>query len=156
MDILVHGFKWNSQKKCRHLKNLHSNGNNSENHSIATSQEQPARSPRKVFIPRRLSQWPVMTQRTTPTHSPLQSKIYQEQLLEKRALRRVAELELRRKTLEFEKFQWEYERDKAQSEFKWAHETRMMALKEERERQLIEQSRARVPQIISCTPLTAS
>lgn len=122
----------------------------------ASSQEQPRPTQRKVFIPRRISQWPVVTPRSHSTHSPLQSKIYQEQLLEKRALRRIAELELRRKTMEFERFQWEYERDKAQSEVKWAHDTRMMQLKEERERQLIEQSRVGLPRIINCTTLQSS
>ncbi|XP_043475473.1 uncharacterized protein LOC122507033 isoform X1 [Leptopilina heterotoma] len=124
--------------------------------SNASSQEQPRQSQRKVYIPRRISQWPIMTPRVHSNHSPLQSKIYQEQLLEKRALRRIAELELRRKTMEFERFQWEYERDKAQSEVKWAHDTRMMQLKEERERQLIEQSRAGIPRILSCTSLQAA
>ncbi|XP_051158841.1 uncharacterized protein LOC127280091 isoform X2 [Leptopilina boulardi] len=124
--------------------------------SNASSQEQPRPTQRKVFIPRRISQWPVVTPRSHSTHSPLQSKIYQEQLLEKRALRRIAELELRRKTMEFERFQWEYERDKAQSEVKWAHDTRMMQLKEERERQLIEQSRVGLPRIINCTTLQSS
>ncbi|XP_012283358.1 uncharacterized protein LOC105701297 [Orussus abietinus] len=97
---------------------------------------------RKSQTPRRISQWPLISSRVTDC-SPLQSKIYQEQLLERRALRRAAELELRRKTLEFERFQWEYERDKAHSDLRWAHETRMMQLKEERERQLIEQGRTR-------------
>lgn len=73
----------------------------------------------------------------------MQSKIYQEQLLERRALRKVAELEAQRKALELERFQWEYERDKLQTEIRWAHETRMMQLKEDRERQLIDQSRTR-------------
>ncbi|XP_033227098.1 uncharacterized protein LOC117179430 isoform X2 [Belonocnema kinseyi] len=124
----------------------------SNTESAAAPQEQAPRSvPRKIYYPRRVSQWPLITQRAAPSHSPLQSKIYQEQLLEKRALRRVAELELRRKTLEFERFQWEYERDKAQSDLKWAHENRMMQLKEERERQLIEQGRARL-----CTTMSNS
>ncbi|XP_033227099.1 uncharacterized protein LOC117179430 isoform X3 [Belonocnema kinseyi] len=131
---------------------VHQTANNSENRSLAAPQEQAPRSvPRKIYYPRRVSQWPLITQRAAPSHSPLQSKIYQEQLLEKRALRRVAELELRRKTLEFERFQWEYERDKAQSDLKWAHENRMMQLKEERERQLIEQGRARL-----CTTMSNS
>ncbi|XP_003707173.3 uncharacterized protein LOC100877142 [Megachile rotundata] len=95
---------------------------------------------RKSYNPRRISQWPISSMQTFDC-SPFQSKICQEQLLERRALRRAAELEVRRKTLELERFQWEYERDKVQTEVRWAHETRMMQLKEERERQLIEQSR---------------
>lgn len=97
---------------------------------------------RKSYNPRRISQWPISSMHTSDC-SPLQSKIYQEQLLERRALRRAAELELRRKTLELERLQWEYERDKIQTEVRWAHETRMMQLKEEREKQAIEQSRTR-------------
>ncbi|XP_011314152.1 uncharacterized protein [Fopius arisanus] len=73
-------------------------------------------------------------------HSPLQTKILQEQLLEKRAQRKIAELELRRKALELERYQWEYERDKARSEETWAHESRMMQLKEEREQRLMAES----------------
>ncbi|XP_076754494.1 uncharacterized protein LOC143425512 [Xylocopa sonorina] len=95
---------------------------------------------RKSYNPRRISQWPVSSVQTSDS-SALQNKIYQEQLLERRALRRAAELEVQRKVLELERFRWEYERDKLQTEFRWAHETRMMQLKEERERQLIEQSR---------------
>ncbi|OAD62950.1 hypothetical protein WN48_07196 [Eufriesea mexicana] len=95
---------------------------------------------RKSYNPRRISQWPVSTVQTSDC-SPLQSKIYQEQLLERRALRRAAELEVQRKALELERFQWEYERDKLQTEVRWAHETRMMQLKEDRERQLTEQTR---------------
>lgn len=98
---------------------------------------------RKSHAPRRISQWPLLSMRGTG-YSPLQSKIFQEQLLERRALRRVAEIELRRKTLELERFQWEYERDKVQTEVRWAHETRMMQLKEEQERQLIEQNKSRI------------
>ncbi|XP_034951084.1 uncharacterized protein [Chelonus insularis] len=71
-------------------------------------------------------------------HSPLQTKILQEQLLERRAFRKIAELELRRKTLEFERFQWEYEHEKARAEKQWAHELRMMQLKEERERVIVQ------------------
>ncbi|XP_015108659.1 uncharacterized protein LOC107035652 isoform X1 [Diachasma alloeum] len=73
-------------------------------------------------------------------HSPLQTKILQEQLLEKRAQRKIAELELRRKALELERYQWEYERDKARSDEIWAHESRMMQLKEEREQRLVAES----------------
>lgn len=71
----------------------------------------------------------------------LQNKIQQEQLLERRALRRIAELDLQRQTLEFEKFKWEYDKEKAQSEVRWAHECRMMQLKEEQQHQLTEQTR---------------
>ena len=59
--------------------------------------------------------------------------------MERRALRRIAELDLQRKTLEFEKFQWEYQKEKTQGEVRWAHECRMMQLKEEEQRRLIEQ-----------------
>ncbi|CAK9832045.1 hypothetical protein ANTRET_LOCUS8940 [Anthophora retusa] len=95
---------------------------------------------RKSYNPRRLSQWPVSSARTSNC-SPSQNKIYQEQLLERRALRKAAELEVQLKTLELQKFQWEYERDKLQTEVRWAHETRMMQLKEEREKQLTDQSK---------------
>lgn len=63
-----------------------------------------------------------------------------EQYLERRAFRQTAELELRRKTLEFERFQWQYHIEKTQSEMRWAHECRMMQLKEEQLNQLIKQS----------------
>lgn len=102
---------------------------------------------RRGFTARKISPCSLVTMRPA-TISPLQSKIYQEQLLERRAARRTAELELRRKTLELERFQWEYERDKAHSELRWAHETRMMQLKEERERQIIDQSRSRLPHVM--------
>ncbi|KAG7208365.1 hypothetical protein KM043_014600 [Ampulex compressa] len=124
-------------------RNWDSSQNNEEPVSTVGSQDRTSSiHQRKSHAPKRISQWPLLSMRTSG-YSPLQSKIYQEQLLEKRALRRVAELELRRKTLELERFQWEYEREKAQSEVRWAHETRMMQLKEERERQLIEQNRTR-------------
>lgn len=74
------------------------------------------------------------------SHSPLQTKILQEQLLERRALRKIAELDLRRKTIEFERYQYEYERDKTRADIKWAHESRMMQLREERERKSIQGS----------------
>ncbi|XP_046466602.1 uncharacterized protein [Neodiprion pinetum] len=102
---------------------------------------------RKTYGSKRISPCSLIT-RHSPGYFSLQNKIYQEQLLEKRAARRTAELELRRKTLELERFQWEYERDKAHSELRWAHETRMMQLKEERERQIIDQSRSRLPHVI--------
>ncbi|KOC67607.1 hypothetical protein WH47_10382 [Habropoda laboriosa] len=95
---------------------------------------------RKSYNPRRLPQWPVSSTHTSDC-SPLQNKIYQEQLLERRALRKSAELEVQCKALELQKFQWEYERDKLQTEVRWAHETRMMQLKEEREKQLTDYSR---------------
>lgn len=72
-------------------------------------------------------------------HSPLQTKILQEQLLERRAMRKLAELEMKRKTIEFERYQWEYERDKTRADLKWAHETRMMQLREEREQKLLQE-----------------
>lgn len=59
-------------------------------------------------------------------------------------MRRVAELELRRKNLELERLQWEYERDKAHSELQLAHEVRMMEIKEEREKQALEREMAGV------------
>lgn len=64
--------------------------------------------------------------------------------MERRALRRLAELECRRKTLEMEKLEWEFQRDRAQSEVRWAHETRMMQLREEREQLEIEKSRTQI------------
>ncbi|KAF7989414.1 hypothetical protein HCN44_008088 [Aphidius gifuensis] len=75
---------------------------------------------------------------STLGHSPLESRILQEKVLESRALRKIAELELQRKKLECERYQWEYERDKAQSEIRWEHETRMMEIKEEHEKKLIQ------------------
>jgi len=78
-----------------------------------------------------MQSWPFTSIRG---HLPLQNKILQEQLLERRALRKVAELELRRKTLELERLQWQYQSDKIQNEVRWAHEMRMMQLREERER----------------------
>ncbi|XP_026669450.1 uncharacterized protein LOC108625150 [Ceratina calcarata] len=100
----------------------------------------------KSYSPKEIFQWPVSAQTYEP--SSLRNKIYQEQLLEKCALRRAAELDVQRKMLELERFQWEYERDKLQTEVRWAHETRMMQFKEERERQLTEQSRIRTPSSI--------
>ncbi|XP_012254843.2 uncharacterized protein LOC105685390 [Athalia rosae] len=113
------------------------------------SQERGAtiREKRASFGSRRLAPCSILSMRSA-THSLLQNKIHQEELLEKRAARCTAELELRRKTLELERFQWEYERDKVQSELRWAHETRMMQLKEERERQIIDQSRTRLPDVM--------
>lgn len=108
----------------------------------SVSQERPSIShPRKTTLTRRISQWPGFSARATG-HSPLQSKILQEQLLERRIWRRVAELELRKKNLELERLQWEYERDKMQSELKFGHEGRMMELREEREKQILEREMA--------------
>ncbi|XP_015602401.1 uncharacterized protein LOC107271207 isoform X2 [Cephus cinctus] len=124
-------------------RNWEANRSAAEPAASAASQERGGSvHQRKSHAPRRISQWPLLSMRSSG-YSPLQSKIYQEQLLEQRALRRAAELELRRKTLEFERFQWEYERDKAHSELRWAHESRMMQFKEERERQIIEENRTR-------------
>ncbi|KAF7383922.1 hypothetical protein HZH68_014679 [Vespula germanica] len=110
---------------------------------IDGSEEHKGTIRRKKSLPaRRISRWPFLSIRD-PGYSPLQSKIYQEQLLESRASRKIAELELRRKTLELERFQWEFERDKAQSEIRWAYEMRMMQLQEEHERKLIDQNRNR-------------
>ena len=95
---------------------------------------------RRPISIRRISPWPLLPGKVaTSSPSPLQSKILQEQLLERRILRRVAELELRKKNLELERLQWEYDRDKAQSELKFAHEGRMMEMREERERRMLEQ-----------------
>ncbi|KAK0089857.1 hypothetical protein PV326_004343 [Microctonus aethiopoides] len=98
---------------------------------------------------RRLSMEPQKSSiiQTYPTprvarHSPLQTKILQEQLLERRAMRKLAELEMKRKTIEFERYQWEYERDKTRADLKWAHETRMMQLREEREQKLLQETTA--------------
>nr|XP_050864774.1 uncharacterized protein LOC127070622 [Vespula vulgaris]XP_050864775.1 uncharacterized protein LOC127070622 [Vespula vulgaris] len=110
---------------------------------IDGSEEHKGTIRRKKSLPaRRISRWPFLSIRD-PGYSPLQSKIYQEQLLESRTSRKIAELELRRKTLELERFQWEFERDKAQSEIRWAYEMRMMQLQEEHERKLIDQNRSR-------------
>ncbi|XP_046828689.1 uncharacterized protein LOC124428544 [Vespa crabro] len=95
---------------------------------------------KKSLPTRRISRWPFLSIRGAG-YSPLQSKIYQEQLLESQALRKIAELELRRKTLELERFQWEFERDKAQSEIRWAYEMRMMQLQEEHEKKLFDQNK---------------
>ncbi|KAJ8679492.1 hypothetical protein QAD02_015279 [Eretmocerus hayati] len=79
-----------------------------------------------------------------PSADPiLQHKIQNEQYLERRALRQIAELDLRRKTLELEKFQWEFQVEKTQNEMRWAHECRMMQLQEEHQRQIIDQGRPR-------------
>ncbi|XP_014605659.1 PREDICTED: uncharacterized protein LOC106787631 [Polistes canadensis] len=108
---------------------------------IDESKEHKSSVRHKKFLPsRRISRWPLLSMRDT-TYSSIQSKIYQERLLESQALRKSAELELRRKTLELEKFQWEYERDKTQSEIRWAYEMRMMQLQEEHERRIIEQNK---------------
>ncbi|XP_003427117.2 uncharacterized protein LOC100678673 [Nasonia vitripennis] len=76
----------------------------------------------------------------TLTDYDLEKQILYEQYLERRAFRQTAELELQRKTLEFERFQWQYHIEKTQSEMRWAHECRMMQLKEEQLNQLIKQS----------------
>ncbi|XP_014212256.1 uncharacterized protein LOC106642116 [Copidosoma floridanum] len=87
---------------------------------------------RRVRSNRRSLQPPV---RTT-YNSAVQNKIQHEQYLEKRALRRVAEIELQHKTLEYEKLKWEFENQKTQSEARWIHECRMMQLKELHQQQL--------------------
>ncbi|CAD6227531.1 GSCOCG00001214001-RA-CDS [Cotesia congregata] len=71
--------------------------------------------------------------------SPLKNKILHEQLLERRALRKIAEIELKRKTLELERSQYEFEQEKMCGEVRWAHEKRLMQYKEERERKLSQQ-----------------
>lgn len=71
--------------------------------------------------------------------SPLKNKILHEQLLERRALRKIAEIELKRKTLELERSQYEFEQEKICGEVRWAHEKRLMQYKEERERKLSQQ-----------------
>ncbi|XP_008555795.1 uncharacterized protein LOC103577077 [Microplitis demolitor] len=77
-----------------------------------------------------------ITLKSLGSGSPLRNKILYEQLLERRAMRKIAELELKRKTLEYERYQFEYEREKTRGEIRWAHENRLMQIKEERERKL--------------------
>lgn len=112
--------------------------------SSAASPQERASQLRRSGLTRRMTQWPSLSARTATSHSPLQSKILQEQLLERRIMRRVAELELRRKNLELERMQWEYERDKRQSDLQEAHEIRMLDIKEEREKQALEREMAGV------------
>ncbi|KAH0953598.1 hypothetical protein HN011_012552 [Eciton burchellii] len=105
---------------------------NAESVTAGSQERTSSARQRKSHNPRRIMQsWPFTSIRG---YLPLQNKIFQEQLLERRALRKVAELELRRKTLELERLQWQYQSDKIQSEVRWAHEMRMMQLREERER----------------------
>lgn len=89
----------------------------------------------KVHFPRKRAQRSFLS----AVGYSLQNKILQEQLFERRALRKAAQLELRRKALELERLQWEYERDKIQSEIRWTHEIRMMDIREKREKLLVEQ-----------------
>lgn len=98
---------------------------------------------RKIHPNKRFSQLPLLSGRTS-VNSILQNKIQHEQYLERRALRRIAELELQRKTLEFEKYQQQLQLEKSQNEMRWAHECHMMQMKEELQRQLIENNCAGV------------
>ncbi|XP_050485534.1 uncharacterized protein LOC126871121 [Bombus huntii] len=150
MDLVMHNNEQNWVNQGNAVKNhdtdtrlvsrnWETSENDTETIAAAGSQERSSSvHQRKSYNPRRIS---AVSSVQTSDCLPLQNKIYQEQLLERRALRRAAELEVQRKALELERFQWEYERDKLQTEVRWAHETRMMQLKEERERHLTEQSR---------------
>ncbi|KAL2737954.1 uncharacterized protein V1478_002040 [Vespula squamosa] len=123
------------------IRTKDSNRTDKEMAKIDESEEHKGTIRHKRSLPtRRISRWPLLSIRGAG-YSPLQNKIYQEQLSESRALRKIAELELRRKTLELERFQWEFEKDKAQSEIRWAYEMRMMQLQEEHERKLIDQNK---------------
>lgn len=90
---------------------------------------------KKTYPNKRFSQLPLLSGKT----SIMQGRIQNEHYLEKRALRRIAELELQRKTLEYERSKWEFQKEKNQHEVRWSHECRMMQLKEEHQQKLIEQ-----------------
>lgn len=64
--------------------------------------------------------------------SHLQNKIAEEDLYHKKAVRKYAELEVQRKMLELEKLQWDYHKEKYQSEIRWAYELRMLQYKEQK------------------------
>ncbi|XP_058799169.1 putative mediator of RNA polymerase II transcription subunit 26 [Phymastichus coffea] len=88
---------------------------------------------------KRVSHMPLLSNHNS-VNSFLNSKIQREQYLERLALRKIAELELQRKTLEFEKLKWEHTVEKTRNEMRWAHECRMMQLKEEYQQNLIKQT----------------
>ncbi|KAF3424034.1 hypothetical protein E2986_11136 [Frieseomelitta varia] len=68
----------------------------------------------------------------------LQNKMLEEALLHRVAIRKAAELELKRKILELERLQWEFQRDKHQSDVRWGYDVRAMHYREEKIKRLKE------------------
>lgn len=103
--------------------------------------ESPNISNRRTSI-RRISQLPIRPGRFS-SYSLLQQKIQQEELMEKRALRQAAELQLERTKLELEKLKWEFEKEKYERDFRWAHECQMMQIREQQEIEMMRVNNSR-------------
>ena len=63
------------------------------------------------------------------SHSYLQNKISEEVLFHKK---KIAEFEVERKMLELERLQWDFHKEKYQSDIRWSYEHRMMQYVEQR------------------------
>ena len=68
----------------------------------------------------------------------LQNKMLEEDFLHKKIARKFAELELKRKILELERLQWEFQRDKYQNDIRLACDVRMMHYQEENAKRLMD------------------
>lgn len=102
---------------------------------------------------KKITLWPHLVPKSTTSYTPLQNKISQESLLEKRTMRKIAEIELKRKSLELDKAKWAFERQKIETEARWAHEVRLMEFKEEREKMSIEFEKSQRQQPVLQAPM---